>query len=91
MRLNLTWRDRRLDYLNLRDDIYQNIIPDDEYKQIWIPEIGFDNAQTGALLKDDFSALMIQKDSEHEPFDDSQHREEYLYEGYKNSLMYLRR
>ena len=40
MRLNITWRDRRLDYLNLRDDIYQNIVPEDEFDQIWIPEIG---------------------------------------------------
>jgi len=38
--LNITWRDRRLDYLNLRDDIYQNIVPEDEFDQIWIPEIG---------------------------------------------------
>jgi hypothetical protein len=40
LRLNITWRDRRVDYLNLRDDVYQNLIPDGEAAQMWIPEIG---------------------------------------------------
>ena len=40
MRINITWKDRRIDYLNLRDDIYQNIVPDDEAQKVWIPEIG---------------------------------------------------
>ena len=40
MRINITWKDRRIDYLNLRDDIYQNIVPDDEAQKVRIPEIG---------------------------------------------------
>ena len=40
MRLNITWRDRRVDFLNLREDIYQNLVPDYESSQMWIPEIG---------------------------------------------------
>ena len=40
LKLNLTWRDRRLDFLNLREDIYQNILPEDEKKDVWTPEIG---------------------------------------------------
>ena len=40
LKLNVTWRDRRLDYLNLREDIYQNMLPDDEKQNIWRPEIG---------------------------------------------------
>ena len=40
LKLNVTWRDRRLDYLNLREDIYQNMLPDDEKENIWKPEIG---------------------------------------------------
>ena len=43
MRVNITWKDRRIDYLNLRDDIYQNIVPDDEAQKVWIPEIGMCN------------------------------------------------
>ena len=40
LKLNMTWKDRRLEYLNLRDDIYQNILPDDEKENVWIPTIG---------------------------------------------------
>ena len=36
----MTWKDRRLEYLNLREDIYQNILPDDEKENVWIPTIG---------------------------------------------------
>ena len=40
LKLNMTWKDRRLEYLNLREDIYQNILPDDEKENVWIPTIG---------------------------------------------------
>ena len=59
MRVNITWRDRRVDYLNIRDDIYQNLVPEDESTRMWIPEIGFYNAKTGKLEKDEHYALMI--------------------------------
>ena len=91
MRINVTWRDRRVDFLNLRDDIYQNMIPEDEANLMWTPEIGFYNAKTGKLAKDEHYALMVRRDSSHEPFDPSRAREDYVYQGYKNSLMYLRR
>ena len=52
---------------------------------------GFDNAKTGKLEKDDHFALMVRRDSEHEPFNPSRYREDHVYQGYKNSLMYLRR
>ena len=91
MRINVTWRDRRLEFMNLRDDIYQNIVPDDEAANVWIPEIGFYNAKTGKLDRDEYFALMVRKDSAPERFDLDRNREDYVYEGYKNSLMYLRR
>ena len=34
---------------------------------------------------------MVRRDSESEPFDSSRNREDNVYEGYKNSLIYLRR
>ena len=91
MRLNVTWNDRRVDFLNLRDDIYQNLVPDDESSQMWIPEIGFYNAKTGKVAKDEHYALMIRRDRTAEPFNPSRAREDYVYQGYKNALMYLRR
>ena len=52
---------------------------------------GFYNAKTGKLEWDEHYALMIRRDSEPEPFDLSRNREDYVYKGYKNSLMFLRR
>ena len=37
MRLNITWKDRRVEYLNLRNDVYQNIIPREQMDDMWIP------------------------------------------------------
>lgn len=87
----MTWKDRRVDFLNLRDDIYQNLVPEDKAAKMWKPQIGFDNAKTGKLDYDEHDILMIRRDSPPEPFDPSRSREDYVYEGYKNSLMYLRR
>ena len=85
MRVNITWKDRRVDYLNLRDDIYQNLVPDDEASQMWIPEIGFYNAKTGKLEKDEHYALMLRRDSEPDSFDPSRAREDYVYQGLEYS------
>ena len=80
-----------MDFLNLRDDIYQNLVPDDEASQMWIPEIGFYNAKTGKLSADEHEAVMLRRDSNPDRFDPSRAREDYVYQGYKNSIMYLRR
>ena len=58
---------------------------------MWIPEIGFNNAKTGPLVKDDHSALMVRRDKLPKSFDPSRSREDFVYEGFDNSLMYLRR
>ena len=50
LKLNMTWKDRRLEYLNLREDIYQNILPDDEKENVWIPTIGKRKRLTLILL-----------------------------------------
>ena len=63
LRLNLTWRDRRLQFFNLRDDIYLNTVGNNQRSDIWIPEIGFSNAKTGPLVKDEYQSLLIRRDS----------------------------
>ena len=50
LKLNMTWKDRRLEYLNLREDIYQNILPDDEKENVWIPTIGIRKRSTLIML-----------------------------------------
>ena len=53
--------------------------------------LGFFNAKTGKVAKDEHYALMIRRDKSAEPFNPSRAREDYVYQGYKNALMYLRR
>jgi hypothetical protein len=38
--MNVTWRDRRLSFLNLRYDIFDNVLPDAARDGIWVPDIG---------------------------------------------------
>lgn len=40
MELNITWKDRRLDYLHLSEDPFQNTVSPKYRKTLWIPEIG---------------------------------------------------
>ena len=40
VRLNLTWRDRRLNYMNLREDFYQNLVNVEEKQKLWLPTVG---------------------------------------------------
>ena len=40
IKLTVTWKDERLEFRNLRDDIYRNRLTNDEEKAVWIPEIG---------------------------------------------------
>jgi hypothetical protein len=40
VRLNLTWRDRRLNYMNLKHDFYQNLVNLEEKQKIWLPTVG---------------------------------------------------
>ena len=53
--------------------------------------LGFYNAKTGPMEQDEHWALMVRKDSEPKKFDPSRAREDYVYEGWQNTLMFSRR
>ena len=53
--------------------------------------LGFYNAKTGPLEKDEHYALMVRRDSQPKQFDPSRSREDFMYEGYENTLMLVRR
>ena len=58
---------------------------------MWIPEIGFYNAKTGSLTPDDYAALVIRKDRPKLPFDYSRSKEDAVFDGSENALMYFQR
>ena len=91
MKLTLKWRDRRLEFLNLRQNFYQNSINPKLRSQLWIPEIGLANAKTGQLEKDEYSALLVSRESQANKFSASEALENEVYPGHSNSLVYIRR
>ena len=89
VRLNLTWKDGRLSYNNLRDDVYSNGIGPGERSGLWLPEIGLANAKIDPLVKDDHVTWLIRKDSKPLPIDlGAKNR---VYSGQNNTLMRCRR
>lgn len=42
--LKLRWVDKRLNYLNLKDDLTLNVLTTESMKNIWIPKLFFSNA-----------------------------------------------
>ena len=52
--------------------------------------LGFYNANPGPVAKDDTFTLLDRRGSKPKKFDPSISREDYVYEGYQNSLMRVR-
>ena len=40
MKVNMSWTDRRIDFLHLRDDVFQNTVSENLRQKLWIPELG---------------------------------------------------
>ena len=49
--LKLRWIDDRLDYLNLNDDPFKNVVPTPMVQKMWKPPIRFENTQERPLLE----------------------------------------
>ena len=84
MKLTIKWKDRRLEFLNLRQNFYQNSVNPLMRSRLWIPEIGLANAKTGTLDKDEYSALLISRDSQGQGFIAERALENEVYPGYAN-------
>ena len=91
MKVNVTWTDRRVDFLHLNDDIFLNSVSSELRSKLWIPEIGMANAKTGGLEKDEFRSILVSKDSQEEPFSTERALEDTVFRGHKNRLTFLRR
>ena len=40
LKVNMSWTDRRIDFLHLRNDVFQNSVSKDLRTNLWIPEVG---------------------------------------------------
>ena len=91
MKMKLTWRDQRLEFQNLRNDSFENMVSMTEREKMWIPEIGFGNAKTGTLSKDPHVGIMVHLENNSLKADFSRNREELIFSGAENSIEYNRR
>ena len=91
MRINTTWTDLRLEFLNLQNDSYLNMVSDRERVGIWIPGVGYSNAKTGTLALDDYSSMMVIKRKLQHQIDSKRVREEAIYSGRENEIQHLQR
>ncbi len=75
--------------MNLRDDVYENMLSEYNGEQMWRPKVGFLNAITGSVKQDDFSAMMIRKDADDESQDFSMDKENLIFSGSRNPIMLI--
>ena len=65
----LRWKDSRLQYQDLDEDHYQNILSEKEISQIWTPILVFENSYEGQLLKFDPSTSEIMVKANGDPIE----------------------
>ena len=61
--LKLRWIDNRLDYRNLNEDPFKNVVPTPMVQKMWKPPIRFENTQKRPLLEFDpsFSTVTLSR------------------------------
>ena len=67
LKLELSWSDNRLKFLNLKDDENLNILTDKHKLDIWIPKLVFTNTKNNvkAFFNDDSSYGYIKRGNKH--------------------------
>lgn len=78
--LEISWRDSRLNFINLKEISNLNFISEDDVKKLWIPFIGFMNTIGNVFTVVDREAFMfIQKLSNETTIDESKAEEGNFY------------
>jgi hypothetical protein len=64
MRINLQWKDSRLQYNNIRMDQFQNDVEPEKQSNLWLPVVSFSTAKTGKITSEaDSDRLAVLKES----------------------------
>jgi len=74
MEVDLSWRDARLSFKNLKEGLGQNKLNRRERRAIWKPTVHYTNAKIGQLMED-FMGIMVKKESRALPFSYQSHIE----------------
>ncbi len=88
--VHLSWKDARVNFNHLTEDLQKNILTEEEKSSIWIPVIVFHNTQEKMLSKIDIkSTLLVERKGGHRLSPVSQPWKSYQYDGHKNDLHYF--
>ena len=87
--LKLRWIDDRLDYLNLNDDPFKNVVPTPMVQKMWKPPIRFENTQERPLLEfnPSFSNVILFRKGMGETAPPSQLKEARMYNSSETQIL----
>lgn len=91
--LHLVWKDHRLTFLNLKDDLMQNIIDEEEARNLWIPPLVIESAEDANeknLKYDEHTIIAVKKASDPDSFRAEIINESRLFQGAFNPLVLIR-
>ena len=89
--VNLSWKDPRITFHNLKTYDYQNSLLESEKQTIWIPTVTFLNtADQDQSLRDNKSMIRVHKEGSYHKSGDTEAKNVYLYDGIENTLMISR-
>ena len=88
------WRDSRVTFQNLKDDVRMNLIDHQTSRKLWIPPLGFPNSfgDLQTIDVDHGAYILVHRKNSTASF--AQHHdldENYCYRGQDNELVYYRR
>ena len=89
--LEIEWNDKNMDWQNLNDDIFLNIVTKDVVDKLWVPHIIFKNTEKNYESKiDEKSIILVKKQGNKSLAPIHEIEEIAYYKGSENSLLYSR-
>jgi len=87
--LALEWKDNRLTYYNLKDDVNSNLVGMTHRSSLWIPPLIFNNTEDNIKVVNSEQALMfIRKQGKSTPSGIAEVDENFVYKGGENYLIF---
>ena len=85
--VNLSWKDPRIQFHNLKKEDYQNSLLESEKGMIWVPTVTFLNtAGQERSQRDNTSLVTVERLSGYTISDDTEPNNVYIYQGRENTL-----
>ncbi|XP_037783903.1 uncharacterized protein LOC119580071 [Penaeus monodon] len=90
--LSLTWREGRVNYLNLNKDYTLNRVPYNIMRKLWVPTVDFTNTHSNHITHaDEEATMMVLMSGEPTMGGDTQPQEVEVYSGWDNPLTIRRK